>query len=173
MKIYYRFYCYCTFSRFLNHSARTHEHICEMVSALADVSWQRTRTLMLSGNNAKQWVGHHKIIVTQEFTVCYEKAPNTSVTSRAKELFPYSAPFRLFLSRCPPPVSLCRSPFFRYHCVLSALPRVATGAHENPRNKVAVFPETGASANVSGGVSMQFQRRFCNLSSRKVIFNSE
>lgn len=63
---------------------------------LADVSWQRTRTLMLSGNNAKQWVGHHKIIVTQEFTVCYEKAPNTSVTSRAKELF-----LTLLLFACP------------------------------------------------------------------------
>lgn len=50
---------------------------------------------MLSGNNEKQWVGHRKIIVTQEFTVCYENAKHLSVTSREKEL--YFAPFRLFL----------------------------------------------------------------------------
>lgn len=144
-----------------------------MVSALADVSWQRTRTLMLSGNNAKQWVGHHKIIVTQEFTVCYEKAPNTSVTSRAKELFLTPLLFacsflvvrpRLFMPQPIFPISLR---------ALRFASRRDWRAHENPRNKVAVFPETGASANVSGGVSMQFQRRFCNLSSRKVIFNSE
>lgn len=118
-----------------------------MVSALADVSWQRTRTLMLSGNNAKRWVGHHKIIVTQEFTVCYEKAPNTSVTSRAKELFLTLLLFAcsFLVVRPPPPVSLCRSPFFRYHCVLSALPRLASRlAHTKIREiKSAVFPETG------------------------------
>lgn len=145
-----------------------------MVSALADVSWQRTRTLMLSGNNAKRWVGHHKIIVTQEFTVCYEKAPNTSVTSRAKELFLTPLLFACSILVVRPPRLFMPRPIFPISLrALRFASRRDWRAHENPRNKVAVFPETGASANVSGGVSMQFQRRFCNLSGRKVIFNSE
>jgi len=54
----------------------------------------------------------------------------------------------------------------------SALPRFATGAHENPGNKVASFQRL-ASANISSRVSMQFSKAVCNLSSRKVIFNSK
>jgi len=54
----------------------------------------------------------------------------------------------------------------------SALPRFATGAHENPGNKVTSFQRL-ASANISSRVSMQFSKAVCNLSNRKVIFNSE
>lgn len=113
-----------------------------MVSALADVSWQRTRTLMLSGNNAKQWVGpsqnyrHSRI-----YCLLRESAKHLGDVARERTS-PYSAPFRSFLSRCPPP-SLYAAAHFSDIIACSALTRVATGAHENPRNKVAAFPETG------------------------------
>ena len=41
---------------------------------------------MLAGSNVKHWVEHRKIIVTQEFTVCYESAKHLGDVARERTL---------------------------------------------------------------------------------------
>lgn len=115
-----------------------------MVSVLADVSWQRTRTLMLSGNNAKQWGRAITKLSSLKNLLFVTRKRQTHLGDVARErTFPSSAPFslvpfplsapRLFMLQPIFPISL-RAPL----CLASRL------AHTKIREiKSAVFPETG------------------------------
>lgn len=110
IKIDYRLHYYSMLSRFLNYYV--HVWTCLWKGwVLADVSWQRTKALMLSGNNEKRWIQHRKIIVTQEFTVYYESAKHLGDVARER-ILPYFTSFRLFLYRCPPPSLYTVAPVF-------------------------------------------------------------
>lgn len=99
------------------------------------------------------------------------KAPNTSVTSREKEFFLILLLFAcsFIVVRLHP---FIQSPRFSNIIAYSALPRFATGARENSRNKVASFQRL-ASANISSGVSMQFQRQLatCQVERSSLIWS--
>lgn len=122
IKIYYRSYCVCAFVIFvIFFNSFTFSglfciwtYLCMKWWVLADVSWQRTKVVMLSGNNEKWWIRHRKIIVTQEFTVRYESVKHLSDVARKLSLYFFSLiPLSLFT---PPFYTVTY--FFRYHCVL-------------------------------------------------------
>jgi len=135
---------------------------------LAVVSWQSTRTLMLSGNNseavgrASQNYRHSRIycLLRKRQTPRWRRARKNSSLFCFFSLVPLSAP------------SLYTVAHFSDITAHSALPRFATGAHENPRNEVASFQRL-ASANISSRVSMQFQRQFatCQVERSPLIRN--
>lgn len=116
-----------------------YEHICEMVSAgryiLAEN--QDFNVIRKQGEAvAGAGIGHRKIIVTQEFTACYESAKHLDDVTRKRTL-PYFASFRLFLYHCPLR-PLYGGPFSNI-IAYPVLSRFAIDARENPRNKVASF----------------------------------
>ena len=76
---------------------------------VADISWQRTKSLMLASNNVKHWVKHCKIIVTQEFIVCYESAKHLGDVARERTLLYFFVTTSFFLLV---PLSLSAPPLY-------------------------------------------------------------
>lgn len=107
-------------------------------------------------------------------------APSTSrLVQRRERVHPRSAPFRVPSSVVSAP-SLCSIPFSDI-IAHSVLPLFTAGERVNSRNKVERFFQKLVSANISGGVSMQYTieiqffrtiRSVRNPSSRGVNYNS-
>lgn len=143
MKIYYRFYCYCTFSHFLNHSAYARAYLwngeCAGRCILAENQDSNViRQQREAVGRASQNYRHSRI-----YCLLRESAKHLGDVC-ARKNFSLLCSFSLVPFSLSAPPSLYAAAHFSDIIACSPLlPRVATGAHENPRNKVAVFPETG------------------------------
>lgn len=134
VKIYYKFHYHYMLSRLLDYFV-FYEDIYETVSASR--SWQGSNVIRQQAvDRASQNYRHSRIY-------CLLRKRPTPQWPRAKELF------LLFFYRCPSLYTVtCFSDIIAY----STLPRFATGAYENPRNKSAPLQRL-----VSTNISSEFQ----------------